>query len=415
MKEIFKTVLADFYKSGIPKHKNRKHNIPLDSEKIITLTGPRRAGKTYLLFQLMENIADKTNIIYINFEDERIKTSGEELNTIIEAYFELFPDKNWKDIYFFFDEIQEIEEWQKFVRRIYDTISKNILITGSSAKLLSREIATNLRGRSINFDVFPLSFEEYLNFRTIEIDLNSTLGKSRIRKEFREYLHNGGFPETIEMSENIRQKTLQSYLDVMMYRDLIERFNISNVTALKYLINKLLANTSKVYSLNKIYNELKSRGIKISRENLSNFTDHIEDTYIIFSMEAFTESVNSTSLKKAYSVDNGLSENISFSLSDDTGRLLENCVFHELKRKEFEIYYHKAKFECDFLIKKKNQIIKCIQVCAELSDSNKKREFGGIKEAMKRFHLNEGLIITLEQKFEENDIEVIPITEWLLS
>src|SRR3989338_6978371 len=174
MKELIKTLIADFHKRGIPPFKKRDADIPLHSGKIITIIGPRRAGKTYTLFQLMATIPDMTNILYINFEDERLKIKAEELNLIIEAYFELYPDKNERDIYLFFDEIQEIKQWEKFVRRVYDTITTRIFITGSSSTLLSKEIATSLRGRTVSYEIYPLSFHEFLNFKGVEKDVHST-------------------------------------------------------------------------------------------------------------------------------------------------------------------------------------------------------------------------------------------------
>src|SRR3989344_5448295 len=160
LKTILKFIIADFHQRGIPQTIKRDIPIPLDSTKVVTLIGPRRAGKTYMLYQLMDQIEDKTDILYINFEDERLTISPEELQLIIESYFELYPKKEEQNIYIFFDEIQEVKEWEKFVRRIYDTITKKIFLTGSSAKMLSKEIATSLRGRAISYEIYPLSLRD---------------------------------------------------------------------------------------------------------------------------------------------------------------------------------------------------------------------------------------------------------------
>ena len=261
MKNIIKNIISDFHKRQNPKYIGRKQNIPIDSNKIITIIGARRSGKTYFLYQLMDKLpptVDRSEIIYINFEDERLNLKAEDLNLILESYYELYPAKK-KPLYFFFDEIQNIQNWEKFVRRIYDTISKNIFITGSSSKLLSKEIATSLRGRSISYEIYPLMFDEYLKFKDIDAaDVSSTKNKAKIVNAFSQYLYSGGFPETINFNKDLRLKTLQSYLDVMIYRDIIERYEVKNPIALKYFIKKSLSNVSNYLSVNKLFNELKS-------------------------------------------------------------------------------------------------------------------------------------------------------------
>ncbi len=414
-KEIIKTIIADFHKRGLPDFIQRETKIPLDTGKIITLVGARRAGKTYSMYQLMSEIKDITDIIYINFEDERLQLDLENLNTIIEAYFELYPKKTEKQVYFFFDEIQEMKGWEKFVRRIYDTVSKKIFLTGSSAKMLHKEIATSLRGRTINFEILPLSFYEFLKFKKTSLDIISTKGKAYISGLFKSYLQKSSFPETINMPDFIIEKTLRTYFDVMLYRDIIDRYQISNVIALKYLMKKLLMNTAKEFSIHKIYNELKSRGIRISKDTLYKLVNYFEDAYIIFQVQNFSQSINNQTQKKAYTIDQGLSTILSFTLSEDVGRLLESIVYLELKRRYSEIFYYKDKGECDFILKEKSKITQAYQVCAYITDDNKNREFTGLTKAMEKFHLKRGVIITLNQKKTEGKIEIIPAYEWMLT
>lgn len=412
MKELIKTMIADFHKLGIPEFKKRELDVPINSGKIITLIGPRRAGKTYMMFQIMSKISDITDILYVNFEDERLELGPGDLNLIIESYFELYPNK--KKIYFFFDEIQEVKKWEKFVRRVYDTISKDIFITGSSSKLLSKEIATSLRGRTITYQIFPLSFKEYLDFKGIEKDMYSTRGKSKILSAFENYLERGGFPETVDKNREFSDKILQNYFEVMLYRDLIERYQIGNMVALKFFIKKLIGNSAKDLSVHKIFNELKSQGIKISKDNLYGFLDYCEDSFILIILYIFSESITKQIAKKAYSIDVGLSQILSFTLSKDKGRLLENVVLLELKQKDRKVYFFKEKYECDFLIKQKGRIIQAIQVCLNLNDENREREINGLKEAMKRFKLKGGLILTLNQEAKMGNIVMIPAWKWLL-
>ena len=413
MKDLIKTIIKDFHKRGTPVFTARDIEIPIESGKIITLIGPRRAGKTYLMYQLMSKVKDITNIIYINFEDERLELSAKKLYLIVEAFFELYPEKKEEDIIFFFDEIQEVDGWEKFIRRIYDSINKNIFITGSSAKLLSKEIATSLRGRTISYEIFPLSFKEFLNFKDVELDINSTRGRASILNSFKEYMNNGGFPEIIGMDKEVMEKTLQTYFEVMLYRDIAERYDIQNMVPLKVFLKRLLANTSKEFTIHKMFNHMKSEGIKVSKDSLYKYLGYFSDAYILFSLSNFSESGANQIAKKAYSIDVGISQILSFSLSKDFGRILENIVMIELKRKGKEVYYHKGKFECDFIIKEKEKITQAIQVCYSLNNENRERELKGLKEVMKRFKLKSGLIITLDQEEQIENIKVMSVIKWI--
>ena len=198
-KYILKNLLKEFHNSTLPNVIKREYNIPIDSGKIITLIGARRSGKTFLLYQLMSFLAAEITInrlIFINFEDERLELEARELDLILQAYLELYPEiQDLSQCYFFFDEIQNISGWEKFIRRVYDTVSKNIFITGSNAKMLSSEIATTLRGRSISYSIYPLSFLEMLTFKNITPELHTPKTRAKIYHVLEQYLHSGGFPE----------------------------------------------------------------------------------------------------------------------------------------------------------------------------------------------------------------------------
>lgn len=413
MKDLLKTIIKDFHTRGLPEHKDRDLKLPLDSGKIVTIFGPRRAGKTYLMYQLISEIPDRTNVIYINFEDERLELSAKDLQLIIDAYLELYPDKKESELYFFFDEIQMVKNWERFVRRIYDTISKRIFLTGSSAKLLSKEIATSLRGRTIGYELLPLSFAEYLRFSNIT-DIHSTKGKAKTTTALKEYMSKGGFPEIVNAPDEIRKKTLSNYFEVMLFRDIIERYQLTNTLPLKLFVKRLLGNISKEFTVNKLFNNLKSEGIKISKDSLYNYMDYCTDSYILIPVNNYSESGDKQIIKKIYSIDTGLSAQFSFTLSKDYGRLFENIILLELKRRGKEIYYFKDKDECDFIIREKERITEAIQVCYELNDENRKREIDGLQLAMKRFRLKKGVIITLNQEEATGNIEKIPAIKWLL-
>lgn len=423
MKETLKNIIKDFHNSERPKYIKRVLSIPLDSKKIITIIGSRRCGKTYYLYQLMDMLpksVKREDIIYINFEDERLNLKGEDLHLLLDAYYELYPN-NKNELYFFFDEIQNIQNWEKFIRRIYDTVSKHIIITGSSSKLLSKEIATSLRGRSITYELFPLTFKEYLNFKGInKIDIYSTRNRASIVKSFNDYLFDGGFPEVVNYDRDLKIKTMQSYLDVMIYRDIIERYDIKNATALKYFIKKSLSNISNYLSVNKLFNELKSSGIKISKDSIYEFINYVQDCYLLFPVNIYSESINvqNTNEKKLYCIDNGIANGVSFKFSENKGRMLENLIFINLRIEGENIFYYSDKNECDFVVQSKSKVYKAIQVTAQLTKENKKREIEGLLEALNFFELKEGLIITLDQTdeiiLENKKVKVIPAWRWLI-
>ena len=422
-KQLLKQIIRDFHLSENFDVKPRNIQPPIDTKKIITLIGVRRCGKTSIFYhminQLIEKI-EKTKILFLNFEDERFELNNDELDLILQAYMELYPSYKLSECYFFFDEIQNIPNWEKFIRRMYDTISKNIFITGSNSKLLSSEIATSLRGRTLNFEIFPLSFKEYLSFKDIEVDFYSSKSLAFIKNAQESFLKNGSFPEILFLEEIYANKTLQEYFNVLLYKDLAERYNITNTVALKFFLKRIISSSTKQISINKIFNELKSSGIKIGKNTLYEFLEYVQNIYLALTLQKYDNSLINKELgeKKIYSIDIGLNNATEFRFSDDIGKSLENAVFLELKRKEFDIYYYRtSKSECDFLVFDKNTISDIIQVTFDMSDENtKKREIKGLIEACKNFDLKSGTIITFDSEDEliENGIKIkiIPFYKW---
>ena len=422
-KQLLKQIIRDFHLSENFDVKPRNIQPPIDTKKIITLIGVRRCGKTSIFYhminQLIEKI-EKTKILFLNFEDERFELNSDELDLILQAYMELYPSYKLSECYFFFDEIQNIPNWEKFIRRMYDTVSKNIFITGSNSKLLSSEIATSLRGRTLNFEIFPLSFKEYLSFKDIEVDFYSSKSLAFIKNAQESFLKNGSFPEILFLEEIYANKTLQEYFNVLLYKDLAERYNITNTVALKFFLKRIISSSTKQISINKIFNELKSSGIKIGKNTLYEFLEYVQNIYLALTLQKYDNSLINKELgeKKIYSIDIGLNNATEFRFSDDIGKSLENAVFLELKRKEFDIYYYRtSKSECDFLVFDKNTIGDVIQVTFDMSDENtKSREIKGLIEACKNFDLKSGTIITFDSEDEliENGIKIkiIPFYKW---
>ncbi|MEI6050313.1 MAG: ATP-binding protein [Bacteroidota bacterium] len=425
-KDVLKEIIVLNQNTDFSSVLKRDSELPLDSGKIISVTGVRRCGKTYLLLHGMKNLLerkiDKSNLVYINFEDERLYLETGELDLILQAYMELYPDNELKNVYFFFDEIQNLPGWEKFVRRLYDTVSRHIIITGSNSKMLGSDIAGSLRGRNINIELFPLSFREYLQFKNIDNNLYLPAGKAVIINSMRDYLINGGFPEVI--NTGFHQKILQDYFYVMLYKDLIERYNIKNVAALKYFLNRIVISTGKPASIHKIYNELKSAGYKISKDSLYLFADYAETAYFSFRLSKFNYSFikQEQSEKKIYFIDNGLLNSLTWQFSDNFGSLLENVVFLHLHRRyRNNLFFYKEQTECDFVVFDKDKPADLIQVSYDISNkATLAREISGLENAAEYFNIRKGKIITLDSELETFisskgvEIETIPVYKWLL-
>ena len=415
MRELFKRIIKDFHQREFLEFTKRELDIPIDSKKIISIIGPRRAGKTYFLYQTISQIPDITDVLYINFEDDRFTIKKEDLQEITNAYFELYPNK--KTFYLFLDEIQEIQGWEQFVRRVYDTLTKNIYITGSSAKLLSKEIGTSLRGRAITYELYPLSFKEFLVHTNTSQNNISTREQANIKNKFNTYFETGGFPEITFFNEELQHKTLQSYSSVMLLRDIIERYELRNSVAIQAFFERSLRSFAKEISIKKIYDSLKSQGVAITRESIYDFIKYFEEAFVLLPLQQHSNK-SLPDLKKIYLIDHGFTQLKKYYLSENNGRKLENMVFLELKRREQEIYYHKKKHECDFVIKQGINITQAIQVCYELNEETKQRELRGLIEACKEHKLKEGLILTHNQEDiitqQDITIDIKPVWKWLL-
>jgi len=424
MKQKLKTIIEELQNADWDTVLERNISIPLHTGIIVSLTGARRSGKTYLLYSIINNLrkngVPKKNILYLNFEDERLNLQTADLDLIIQAYLELYPNIKLSECYILFDEIQNIDSWEKFIRRIYDTLTRNIFITGSNAKLLSTEIATSLRGRTLSYTIYPLSFAEFLGFKAIPLNYNTTRQRAEKTNNLSDFLKNGGFPETLKLPTNLTIKLLQSYFNTMIYRDIVERYKITDVQLLKFFLKKIFANVTKPISVNKIYNEIKSLGYKISNNYLYNFMEYAQTIHLCFPVPrfSFSDIKQEKSDKKLYIIDTGLLHAIDISFSQNTGKLLENAVALEFLKQGASLSYYKNNYECDFLVKKEQRYT-AVQVAFEINDSETlERENRGLAEACEELNLNEGLIITFDKKSEYRykniEIKQIPFYEYFL-
>src|SRR3989344_36058 len=424
----YKQIITFWREFHVPDALEREVKVDVNTDFIITITGPRRAGKTYFCFQLISQLLEKGiskgNILYINFEDNKLLgTDSDDLDKLLEIYFELSQIDKKQKIYLFFDEIQTVKNWDSWVRTINDTKKDiQVILTGSSSKLLSKEISTKLRGRVLNYEIFPLSFKEILNWKNLKYDIKNitySKDKTEIKKLFSSFVIDGGYPAII--FQNLQKENiLQSYYESMIFKDIIERYRIEDVNKLKSLANLLFESVAKEMSYSKLANKLNSIGFKISKNTVIEYLSYFEDAYLFFQNLKYEYSLAKQlgSIKKIYCIDNGLLNTVSFKFSEDFGKLLENLVFIELKRRNEQIYYSRKNYECDFLIVRKNKISSAIQVTKKLDDDNEKREINGLLEVINEYNLNEGIILTEDQEeeriIEDKKIRIIPIWKWLL-
>lgn len=377
--------------------------------RIIILTGIRRCGKSTILKQIIQS---KTSYCYVNFEDERFidfrAQDFEELNEIlIEVY-------NNPQIYFF-DEIQNIDKFETFVRRLQDN-GRKIVITGSNASLLSKELGTRLTGRYRSFEVYPFSFREYLRFRKAEPEKNwfyVAEKKVRLIKLFEEYLSNGGMPEYLK---NKDKEYIRTIYENILYRDIIARYSIRRQRIIKELVSILATNVSSPFTYNSLKKDLGLSNSITVKEYIS----YLSNSYLFFELQKFDFSIKKqlNAPKKIYLIDPVFNQIAGLNFSMNKGKMLENLVFIELKRRGREIYYYLDKNECDFIIKDGARIDGPIQVCYTMNESNKEREISGLTEAMEQFKLKEGLVLTYEQddeiKIKGRKIKVMPVWKWML-
>lgn len=429
MKEILKEMILDAQKRELETGVKRDLDISLMKGKATICIGVRRCGKSTLGFQIMEKLINsgvkRENILHINFFDNRIHRLDQEgLSNVTEAYFSIYPEKkNTETVYCFFDELQEVDGWESFVDRIMRTENCEVFITGSSAKMLSKEIATQMRGRSLSWELFPFSFREYLSFSGISPKKDLT-SKERliIQKAFDEYWECGGFPETAGVEKHIRIKIHQEYFNAILFRDLIERHNIIHPKAVTDLARWLIDNNASLYSINNLTGYLKSLGHGVPKSSVSEYLDHFEDAFFLFTVKLFDPSLSrqNANPKKIYCVDHSFAASVSSGILGNTGHLLENLVFTELRRTTPNIYYYRTSSgkDVDFIAKiDRNTII--VQVCQSLSDpQTKKRETVALIEAMTELKIDRSFIITRDEEeniqTESGLIKVIPAWKWLL-
>lgn len=411
--------------------KKRETPLPVNCGKIVTVPGVRRCGKSSKMEAVVNHLfasgVERERFLWVSFDDERlVRMTSDELEQIIEAYREMYPDIEMSSVYMFFDEIQLIEGWEYFVMRLYKHYSKNIYISGSNATMLSSELKSALRGWPEEEETLPLSFREYCGFKGIKTDSWLEQDIARLRNAFADYNNEGGFPEVV-LTKNPLQKAkmLQTYFDTMLLKDLVEHYEIANIEVLRYYLKRIMANLTKPTSIRAIHGDIKSRGLKVSKDDLYVWASHACDIFMFIRIPNYNKSLQKieSSQPKYYCIDNGLREAVLLPQSNDDGKKLENTVFLQLYRQRTpidRIFYYQGRGECDFLIQRGTEIAKLIQVTWDMSDGEtRRREIDGIVEAAITTGCHNLLIITADSSDEiklDNGmiIHVVPAWRWLL-
>lgn len=431
MDALIEQIIADFHERPLPELTRRTTRLPALPGKIDTVIGMRRTGKTWFLYQQMQDCLargiPKERLLYINFDDERLyPMERDALRRIPETYYRLYPGHKKQTCYFFFDEIQNVSGWEPFVRRLLDTEDVQLALTGSSARLLGREIASTLRGRSLTTEIFPFSFREALAHQGLDPGHSHPPGAQKralYANRLYQYLQQGGFPEVQGVEEPYRYPILQEYVDVVILRDVVERYGVANIVPLRYLIRSLLGAPATLFSINRFHNDLRSQGIACGKNTLHEYLEYLIDAYLIDTVPIHARSVRRRQVnpRKVYAIDPGLALAFRHDAHVDRGRLLENLVYNTLRRQRLEVAYLRTDegYEVDFHTTAQDGSRQLIQVCESLTDPRtRERELRALFAAMAQCGLDRGRVITPDEAERIEDgprlVEVLPAWRWLL-
>jgi predicted AAA+ superfamily ATPase len=428
--ETLKEMILDFQQHEVDVGVRRRLDVSLVKGKAFVCIGVRRCGKSTLLNQLVMDALEKglqrENVLYVNFFDDRIQEPLQgNLNLILEAYFSLYPEKKGhEEVFCFFDEIQEIRGWEAFVDRLMRTEPCRVFITGSSARMLSKEIATQMRGRSLAWELFPFSFAEWIDYKGVNDKPGTSRFRLRSKKVFEEYWDCGGFPEVRNVERHLRVMIHQEYFKTIVLRDIVQRYDASHPRAVMDLAHRLVNQTASLYSINSLTGYLKSVGHSAQKTFVRDCLQWFEDAYFMFSVLLFDASVarQNVNPKKIYCVDHALVRSVGSGILVNTGHLLENVVFCQLRRLGGAIHYYRTADgrEVDFIWRTGTDPWRLVQVCETLeSPETREREVSSLRMAMRERKLRLATIVTRNEQddlvVDEGRIHVVPVWEFLLS
>lgn len=426
LRNIFQSIIA-LHQEEIPLSLHeRSLQLPLNKQRIVTVTGVRRCGKSSLLHltinRLLASGVDKEQILYIGFDDERLANMDvSDFDEILQVYRLMYPDRPLSSVYMFFDEIQIVKGWELFVLRVYKSYCKNVYVTGSTAQMLSGEMSSALRGWPDEYTEYPLSFKEFIAFKGVKANRYTEEGAALMANMFKSYLLTGGFPQAVLANvETERVKLLQAYFNTMLFRDMIEHYNISaSPSVVRYFLKRVFNNITKPSSVNNIYNDLKSQGLKLSKDSLYQWLDYTCNIFLLHKVPKYSKSIikQSTSLSKYYVVDFALAKSVLLPQSEEKGKALENAVYMHLARhlnENEQIYYFNEGAECDFVIANDEGVKELIQVCWELDEFNTPRECGGLCAASAATGCKKASIVTCNQaqSIHYGDLQINVVAAW---
>lgn len=433
MRDLIRQKIVDSLASSPPAFTRRDVRVPGVQKKAIAVIGMRRSGKTTFLWQVLsDRLAGGTardGLLYFNFEDERLAgMSANDLQLVVEEYYRLHPE--WRAgsrATFFLDEIQVVPGWERFARRLLDSENVDLFLSGSSARLLSREVATSMRGRALEALVHPFSFREYLRHLQAEpgkaVDRLPKAARSALDKHLADYLVEGGFPEAQGVARRDCFELLRSYVDTALFRDVVERHAVTNPIALRWMVRQLLGNAAGLFSVQKFYDSLRSQGVPVAKDTLHDYLSHLEDAFLVRTMPIATESERRRQVnpRKAYPIDPGLIPVFDRSGRTNTGHALETAVMLELERRGFATSYVRtaAGFEVDFLARGPAGEEQLIQVCASLDQpETQERETQALRAAAAEHPRASLELITLNVEMRPtrvpDDINLHTASSWLL-
>jgi len=429
---VVRQKIIDTQAAALPSLTRRDTWLPTVKGKATAVIGMRRAGKTSLLWQLLadrvESGIGRDGLLYFSFEDERLTGMAvQDLDLLVEEFYRLNP--TWRDTRkasFFLDEIQLVPGWEMFARRLLDSENIELFLSGSSARLLSREVATSMRGRAMEAVVTPFSLREMLRHLGREpiasTDRLTKAQRSQLESDLRTYLAHGGFPEAQGLDERNRSELLRTYVDVVLLRDVVERHNISQPQVLRWMVQQLLGNAAGSFSINKFHTDLKSRGVAVAKDTLHQLLAHLEDAFLLTSVGLATDSERRRQVnpRKVYPVDMALSALFDRSGKSNIGHALETAVLHELKRRNAELAYIRTHdgYEVDFYARSGSGDEFLIQVCATLDNpATAAREVRALQDAAALYPNATRMLIVLDLPAalpSADGLTLVRASDWLL-
>ena len=427
MDDAVDRVVADALGAPVPLATPRRARLPRLPGKVDAVIGMRRAGKTWLLYRAMAELlasgVPRERVIFISFEDERLlPMEAAQLGRIPEALHRLHPATAQGPMNWFFDEVHNVPGWERFVRRLVDG-GHAVAVTGSSAKLLGREIATSLRGRGLATELLPFGFDEALAHQGIEAPSRFPVAspvRALLSNRLRAWLDSGGFPEAQGLAPELRVRLLQEYVNVALFRDVVERHGVSHVAALRWLVRRLVSNPGSLFTVHRAHADLRAQGLGMGTDAIYQLVEHLEDAFLTLLVPRLDDLARARWLhpRKAYLVDHGLAS--AFTFRGDLGHRLENAVYCELRRRRYSVAYAVTAQgqEVDFVTERAGER-RILQVCADAADKETRlREIRGAEAAMAELGLPEALIVTLDEESTHRTaagpVRLVPAWRWLL-